>query len=97
MSSRSAWVTMIYFFAIWVVLAVWIAGMALYRSYVARNEDDMLHLAAGTEKAVSSQASMAEKLSSIDRWGKSLTAFEVVFGLALLSYWLYNAWLDSVR
>lgn len=88
---------MIYFLSVWIVLAALIVGMALYRNFVARNEDDVLHLASGTDRAVREQASLAERLSAIDRWGKSLTLFEAVFGLALLTAWFYRAWLDSVH
>lgn len=88
---------MIYFFSAWIALAALIVGMALYRNFVARNEDDVLHLAAGTERLVREQATLAERLTTIDRWGKSLTVFEAVFGLALLAAWLYRAWIESVR
>ena len=86
---------MIYLVSLWVALGLAVVGMAFYRKFVSRNEDDMLHLSAGSERAVRQQAELAGQLSWIDRWGKSLTVFEVLFGIALGSVWLYRAWIES--
>jgi hypothetical protein len=88
---------MIYLFSLWLALGAAIVAMALYRKHVSRNEDDMLHLSPGTEHMVQQQASMASQLSWIDRWGKTLTGIEVLFGLLLAGVWLYQSWVDATR
>lgn len=88
---------MIYLFTLWLALGAAIMAMALYRRSVSRNEDDMLHLSPGTEHIVQQQATIAGQLDWIDKWGKALTVVEVVFGLALASAWLYQAWIDSTK
>ena len=41
---------------------------------------------------VAQQTVVAQKLETIDRWGKSLTAIALVYGLAVGSVALYQAW-----
>jgi hypothetical protein len=88
---------MTYLFSLWLALAAVIAAMALYRKRVSADEDDAIHLTAGTERLVQHQEEVAGRLSTIDKWGKTLTALEVVFGLALAGIWLYQAWLDGAK
>lgn len=88
---------MTYLFSLWLALAVVIAAMAIYRKMVSKDEDDTLHLGGGAEGVVRHQAELAGKLESIDKWGKTLTALEVVFGLALAGWWLYQIWLDGAK
>ena len=64
--------------------------------FAARNEDDLVHLAAGTERAVSQQVSVAQKLEWFDRWGKTLTIVDGLFALVLVAIMLFTAWRESL-
>lgn len=88
---------MTYLFSLWLALAVVIAAMAIYRKMVAGNEDDSVHLGGGADSVIQHQAQLAVKLESIDKWGKTLTVIEVVFGLALAGWWLYSIWLEGAK
>jgi hypothetical protein len=66
-----------------------VLGMILYRRLVASGEDDFLHLEGNIRL---SQAALAHKLESIDRWGKTLTVVVVLSGLALACVYLYQVW-----
>jgi hypothetical protein len=85
------------FVALWTALALITAGLALYRKLVSAREEDYIHLGAGEERMISDQKVMARKLDVIDRWGKTLTILTTASGLVLASFYLYNAWLESLR
>ena len=78
----------------WAVLATIVIGLAVYRSVVARKEDDYLHV--NTDVA-SQQRAVATKLEHIERWGKLLTIVVALYALVLLGMFLYNGWVDSTR
>jgi hypothetical protein len=73
----------------WGALTTAVLGMIFYRRLVARNEDDSLHLEGNIP---ASQAALAHRLESIDRWGKTLTVVVVVYALALAGIYLYQVW-----
>jgi hypothetical protein len=81
---------------IWFVLTLTVVGLAIARKIAARNEDDLVHLAAGTDQAISQQVAVANKLEWFDRWGKTLTIADGLFALALVSIMLYTAWQQSL-
>jgi hypothetical protein len=41
------------------------------------------------------QQEIAHKLEVVDRWGKSLTAVTVAFGLILGLLWVYQGWVAA--
>lgn len=86
---------MTYLVALWITIALVVAGLALYRKMVARSEDPTIHLTHGEASAVYQQEEFARRIANIDKWGKTLTVVEVVFGLGLLAFWLYLVWLKS--
>ena len=65
---------------IWVVLALGVLTLFLWRQAVARTEDDSLHVMHGT---ITSQTTLSQKLDVIDKWGKILTVVTVVLGLLI--------------
>lgn len=80
----------------WLILTVVVIGLALYRKFVSRfREDDLLHLAEGEARLIPKQVAATRSLERIDFWGKALTVINVVFGLALLAVFLYDAWRHS--
>ena len=76
----------------WAALATAVLALALYRYFVARNEDDYIHV---TVDNAPQQRSMAKKLDSIDRWGKGLTILAAIYGLAIAGLFMYSAWVES--
>src|ERR1035438_7230408 len=60
---------------VWIVLALVVLALFLWRQGIARNEDDSLHVMHGT--LTTAQTSLAQKLDVIDKWGKILTVTTV--------------------
>ena len=73
----------------WGALTITVLGLVFYRRLVASHEDDSLHLEGNITV---SQAALAHRLESIDRWGKMLTVVVLVYGLALACVYLYQVW-----
>ena len=81
------------YLALWLVLALSIAALALYRKMIAvRRDDDLVHLAASEQVLIPHQVAVTRKLNMIDRWGKSLTVLAFLSGLLLGAAWLYEGW-----
>ena len=72
---------------VWVVLALGVLALFLWRQAVARGEDDSLHVMHG---ALTQQTSMAQKLDVIDKWGKIMTVITVVLGLLIAAAYVYG-------
>ena len=82
------------FAILWGILVLVVACLALYRKLVSRQEDDYIHL----DSAVAAhQAVVDRKLTSIDRWGKSLTVAAAVYGLLIGGAYLYQVWSSGPR
>lgn len=82
---------------IWAVLAAVIVILLIYRSRLSRQEDETLHVLDSDFTKVSQQMTVAQKLSVVERWGKILTIIAVLYGLALLGLFLWDAWERSSR
>jgi hypothetical protein len=80
------------FTILWMILTAVVIGLIMYRKWVARDEDDTLHVLDGDIAMVPQQAALAQKLESIDRWGKSLTVIALIYGLVVGCGYLYQAW-----
>ena len=80
------------FTILWMILAVIVVGLLVYRRWVSRNEDDTLHVMDSDVGMVPQQAAMAVKLESIDKWGKTLTVVALVYGLVVGCAYLYQSW-----
>ena len=74
-------------FVVWVVLALTVLGLFIWRKNVASNEDDTLHVMHG---ALTQQTVLAQKLDMIDKWGKILTVITFVLGLAIAAAYVYG-------
>jgi uncharacterized membrane protein len=77
------------------ILAVVVTGLILYRKWISKDEDDSLHVMDAETGMVAQQTVMAHKLEVIDHWGKTLTVIALLFGLAVGSGYLYQAWSAS--
>ena len=83
------------FTILWMILTAVVMGLIVYRKWVARDEDDTLHVLDSDIAMVPRQAAVARKLESIDRWGQALTVIALVYGLAVGCGYLYQAWVAS--
>jgi uncharacterized membrane protein len=72
---------------VWIVLAVAVLTLFLWRQAVARSEDDTLHVLHGE---LTQQTSIAQKLDTLDKWGKTLTVITVVLGLLIAAAYVYG-------
>lgn len=82
---------------IWVLLAVVVLALALYRLLVGVDEDDTLHVVENEGHLVAQQKQLFKKVDLIERWGQLLTVVVVVYGLALAGIYLYHKWLEGFQ
>ena len=83
------------FTVLWMLMAVVVVGLILYRKWVAKDEEDSLHVMDNEVGMVAQQQVTAQKLEIIDHWGKTLTVIVLVYGLVVGSVYLYQAWIAS--
>ncbi len=83
------------FMVLWMILAIVVVGLMVYRKWVARDEDDTIHVRDSDVGMVSQQAVVAQKLESIDQWGKALTAITLVYGFVVGVGYVYQSWLAA--
>jgi len=81
------------FTVLWIILTAVVIGLLAYRRWVSKDEDDTLHVM--DIAIVSQQTAMAQKLESIDHWGKALTVIALVYGLAVGCGYLYQSWVSA--
>ncbi len=82
--------SLIPFFIAWSVVAVVVAGLAVYRWVLGLHEDDSIHISDTSHDK--EQGTLARTMTGVERWGKALTLLMVVGGLVLASIVLYSAW-----
>jgi hypothetical protein len=83
-------VNLLPFSILWMLLSAAVVALIAYRAWVARNEDDSLHVMEAGLTA--QQVVVGHKLEVIDRWGKMLTMVALVSGIALGSVYLIQNW-----
>ncbi len=79
------------YISVWGLLALGLVMLAVYRKMKARFEDDTIHLS-GSSNIVETQQETAHSIDVLDRWGIILTIVTVVYGVTLVSVYLYNIW-----
>lgn len=84
-------------FILLIAMTVVVAILAVYRSIVARKEDDLLHIADPSGQMVANQNKMSLVLKQIDRYGVVLTVATAVYGVALLAVFAYSALVQGGR
>jgi hypothetical protein len=82
------------FAAVWVVLALIVIYLILYRRKFAHQEDDTLRVLEGPA-VISQQEAVAKKLEQIDRWGKLLTVIALVYGIVIGLAFVWQNWVRS--
>lgn len=80
----------------WGVLVLVVIGLIIMRKNVAKKEDDFVHLS-GDTSVIATQAEVATKLETIDKWGKILTIVAVVTGAILGVVYGMQLWEASSR
>jgi hypothetical protein len=73
-------------------LSTVVIGLIAYRAWIARDEDDSLHVMDGEAGMVLRQEVLRRKLEAIDRWGKMLTVIALAYGLLVGGTYLYQNW-----
>ena len=72
-------------------------GLAIYRKFVSRWEDDNMHVREYDAPRVARQAGIAAMLDSADKWGITLTITVIVYGALLVGAYVYQQWLVSTQ
>ena len=80
-----------------IAMTVVVAILAVYRSIVARREDDLLRIVDPTGQMVHNQRLMAGTLKRVDRYGVVLTVATAVYGVGLLATLVYTGLLQNGR
>jgi hypothetical protein len=74
----------------WVILALIVIGLALYRKFLSAHEEDRyLHLAEGETKQIPHQIAVNQKITLLDRVGEFMTIFTLIAGIALACLYVY--------
>jgi hypothetical protein len=76
----------------WLALGATLLGLMIFRKYMARNEDDFLHVSNATSSVLNSQTETAHRMDVIDRWITILLATTLIYGLIIGGCFLYQAW-----
>jgi hypothetical protein len=83
------------FTVLWMILTSVVVGLALFRKWIAKDEDESIHVSDFETGLVAQQVMVAHKLDVIDRWGKTLTAVALAYGFIVGAAYLYQSWLAS--
>lgn len=76
--------------SLWILLAVTVLGLALYRKIVSMHEDDYVHISEGEARFIPHQVAVNRRIYKIDYWGKILTIVTLAAGLGLAFMYLYS-------
>jgi hypothetical protein len=84
------------FVILWVLMALTVLTLFIWRKMVAAKEDDNLHVLDGASAAKSAeQIAIAQKLDLIDKWGKIATVVAVIYGVILAALYVWQSWVQN--
>lgn len=75
----------------WILLAVLVLGLALYRKFISVRGDNYVHISEGEARYIPHQVAVNQKIDKVDRCGEVLTAITLVAGVGLACLYLYSA------
>lgn len=82
----------------WMLLAVTVLTLLIWRKIVSTKEDDNLHVLGGASVEKSAeQISVAQKLDFIDKWGKIVTMVTVIYGVILGGLYMWLSWVQNTN
>jgi hypothetical protein len=79
----------------WVVMAVGVLGLVVYRFCVSHEGDPYLHVNPDEMSHIKEQAVVGRRLDVVDKWGQILTAVTVIYGLVLTGLFVYSRWVAA--
>jgi hypothetical protein len=85
---------MLTFVLIFGVLLASVLVLATMRKIAGREEEQLL-MHVGDPSIVEKKSSILQRVDTIEKWGKTMTAITVAYGLALLCWFLYQGWQQS--
>ena len=78
------------YFSGWVILAVVVVGLALYRKFISAHEEDhYVHMTESELKMVPHQVAVNRKIMLVERLGETLTLVTLIAGIALACIYIY--------
>jgi len=83
------------FLILWGLMAASVIALILWRRAVAGEEDDSIHVMEGEQGVTQHQVVVAQKLETIDKWGKALTAATVLVGVVIAGVYFYHLWVAT--
>lgn len=66
-----------------------VVALAIYRFFVARQQEFHLHATAEEAPMSGDQVAVARRLDKVDRWGKLMTTLTFVYGMILVAAFFY--------
>jgi ABC-type Fe3+ transport system permease subunit len=85
------------FVILWVVLALAVLALFIWRRTVSGKEDDNLYLDGTSAAKAVHQEEFAKKLNLIDKWGKIATVLAVVYGVVLGGIFVWMSWVQNTK
>ena len=84
--------TLLWLTGSWLALAATLAGLMMVRKYMARQEDDFLHVSQATPAMLNTQAATAHRMNVMDRSITILLSAVIIYGVGIGALYLYQVW-----
>ncbi|MFL6450086.1 MAG: hypothetical protein ACJ746_20770 [Bryobacteraceae bacterium] len=79
------------FVSAWMILAISVLGLALYRKFISAHEEDRyVHISEGEARLIPHQVEVNQRIAHVDHWGELLTILTLVAGVALAGIYVYQ-------
>ena len=84
------------FVVLWVLMALTVLALFVWRKSVSSKEDDNLHVSEAASVTIAAeQTAIAQKLELIDKWGKIATVVTVLYGVLLGVIYVWESWVHN--